>query len=160
MSTTEITAPEGLPFVTITCTFDAPRELLLRAHTDPELLVRWLGPRRMQMTVQEFEARDGGRYRYTHAEPGGEEHVFRGVFHGTPSVDGIVQTFEYENWPGHVSLESVAFEESDGRTTVVGRSVFQSVEARDAMVGGGMEHGVREGHDRLAEVLADLVPAR
>ena len=158
MGTTRITAEPGLPFIEIEREFDAPRDLVFRAHTDPELLVQWLGPRRMTMTVERLEIRDGGTWRFIHREPDGTEHGFHGVFHGTPSVDWMVQTFEYEGAPGHVSLESLTLEERDGRTLVRAHSVYQSVEARDAMIESGMEHGVNEGYERLDELVARLVP--
>ena len=105
MAKTQIIAKPGMPQIEITREFDAPRELLFRAHTDPKLLVQWLGPRRLTMTIDRFDARDGGTWRYTHRDTDGTEYGFHGVFHGTPSVDGIVQTFEFEGAPGHVSLK-------------------------------------------------------
>ncbi len=158
MATTRITAEPGLPFIDLEREFDAPRDLIFRAHTDPDLLVQWLGPRRLTMTIDRMEIRDGGTWRYVHREPDGTEHGFHGVFHGTPSVDGIVQTFEYEGAPGHISLESLKLEERDGRTVVRIHSVYQSVEGRDAMVESGMEQGVNEGYERLDELIARLVP--
>jgi uncharacterized protein YndB with AHSA1/START domain len=158
MGTTRITAEPGLPFIDFAREFDAPRDLLYRAHTDPELLVQWLGPRRLTMTVDRYEVRDGGTWRYTHREADGTEYGFHGVFHGTPSPDGMVQTFEFEGAPGHVSLDSIVFEEHDGRTLMRGRSVHQSVEARDAMVASGMESGLTEGYERLDELVARLTP--
>jgi uncharacterized protein YndB with AHSA1/START domain len=158
MARTTITAPPGIPFIDITREFAGPRELLFRAHTDPELLVQWLGPRRLAMHVDRYELRDGGTWRYTHRDEAGNEFGFHGVFHGTPSPDGIVQTSEFEGAPGHVSLESVRFEEADGRTRVRVHAVYQSVEARNAMVESGMEAGLSEGYERLDEVLARLVP--
>jgi uncharacterized protein YndB with AHSA1/START domain len=154
MSATTITVEPGMPFVDMSRQFSASRDLLFRAHTDPNLLVQWLGPRRFTMHVDRFEVRDGGTWRYTHRDADGTEYGFHGVFHGTPSPDGIVQTFEFEGAPGHVSLDSLTFEERDGCTTVRVHSVFQTVEARDAMVGGGMASGVTEGHDRLDELVA------
>lgn len=158
MPKTEIIAEKGKPNLTILREFDAPRELLLRAYTEPELLSQWLGPRGLEMKVEQFEARDGGRYRYIHTDEAGNEYRFRGVFHGDPSVDSIVQTFEYEGWPGHVSLDSLWFEERNGKTFVRSVSAFQSVEDRDAMVESGMERGVVEGHERLDELLVRLAP--
>jgi uncharacterized protein YndB with AHSA1/START domain len=160
MAKTQITAEPGVPQIVITREFDAPRELLFRAYTEPELLVQWLGPRRMTMIVDRFEVRDGGIWRYTHQDAAGNEHAFHGVFHGTPSPDGIVQTSEYEGSPGHVSLETATFEEHGGRTLVRLNSVFQSVEDRDRMVESGMEQGVNEGMERLDELLARLIPVR
>ncbi|HYI14011.1 MAG TPA: SRPBCC family protein, partial [Thermomicrobiales bacterium] len=134
MGKTQITAEPGTPFLQITREFDAPRELLFRAHTEPDLLVQWLGPRGVTMTVDHYEIRDGGTWRYIHADDEGNEYGFHGVFHGQPSIDGIVQTFEFEGAPGHVMLEWMTFEERDGKTLLIGKSVAQSVEDRDAMV--------------------------
>jgi len=156
VTTTTITAEPGVPYIEMTREFDAPRDLLFRAHTDPELLVQWLGPRRLTMTIDRLEPRDGGTWRYTHRDTDGTEYGFHGVYHGTPSPDGIVQTFEFEGAPGHVSLDSLVLEERDGRTLLRGHSVFQSVEDRDAMIQSGMETGVNESMDRLAELVARL----
>jgi uncharacterized protein YndB with AHSA1/START domain len=78
------------------------------------------------------------------------------VFHGDPSPDAIVQTFEFEAAPGHVSLQTVTFAEHDGRTLVRSVSGFQSVEDRDAAIGSGMERGIHESFARLGELLAEL----
>src|SRR5690606_23413804 len=118
MSKTTIVAQPGTQQIEISREFAAPAALVLRAFTEPDLLIRWLGPRRLTMTTDQFEARNGGTYRYIHRDEAGNEYGFRGVFHGTPSLDGIVQTFEFEGWPGHVSLESMTFEERDGKTIV------------------------------------------
>lgn len=158
MGTTKIIAERGVPFIDITREFDAPRDVLFRAHTDPELLVQWLGPRRLTMIIDRYDVRDGGSWRYIHRDEDGSEYGFHGVFHGTPSPDCMVQTFEFEGAPGHVSLDSITLEERDGRTTVRGHSVFQSVEARDAMVAAGMQDGLSEGYERLDELIAKLVP--
>jgi uncharacterized protein YndB with AHSA1/START domain len=156
MSKTQITAEPGSPLITITCEFDAPRDLVFRAYTEPDLLTRWLGPRELTMAIEQWDVHDGGRWRYVHTNPAGSSFGFHGVFHGTPSAEGIVQTFEYEGAPGHVKLDSVTFEEVDGRTLVRTVSAFQSVEDRDGMVASGMEHGIRDSDDRLSELLAEL----
>jgi uncharacterized protein YndB with AHSA1/START domain len=157
MGKTQITAEPGTPFLQITREFDAPKELLFRAYTEPDLLVQWLGPRSVTMKVDRYDVRDGGSWRYTHADDEGNEYGFHGVFHGQPSVEaGIVQTFEFEGAPGHVMLEWMTFEERDGKTLLIGNSVAQSVEDRDAMVESGMETGVVEGYERLDELLSRL----
>lgn len=156
---TQIIAEPGVPQIVITREFDAPRELVYRAHTDPELLVRWLGPRRMTMTVERYEVRDGGTWRFIHRDTDGTEAGFHGVFHGTPSPDNLVRTFEFEGAPGHVSLETATFADHGGKTLVRTNAVFQSVEDRDAMIQSGMESGVNEGMERLDELLARLVAA-
>ena len=156
MSATRIDAPAGVPFIDITREFDAPRDLVFRAYTEPDLLVQWLGPRQYTMTIDTYEPRDGGRWRYIHSDADGNAWGFHGVFHGEQTPDGMLQTFEFEGAPGHVALESLTFEERDGKTTARTHSVYQSVEARDAMVESGMEGGVNDGFDRLDELLAKL----
>ena len=158
MTTTQVTAEPGTPYIDFTREFDAPRDLLFRAHTDPELLVQWLGPRRLTMVIDRYDVEDGGKWRYIHRDQDGTEYGFHGVFHGTPSPDGLVQTFEFEGAPGHVSLDWLTFEERDGRTVLHGHSVFQSVQARDAMVQSGMEGGLSEAYERLDELIPELVP--
>ncbi|HEV7127929.1 MAG TPA: SRPBCC family protein [Ktedonobacterales bacterium] len=160
MATTQITAEPGIPQIVITREFNAPRELLFRAHTDPALLEQWLGPRHMTMIVDHFDVRDGGTWRYTHRDAEGHEASFHGVYHGTPSVDGIVQTFEFEGVPGHVSLETLTFEDLNGRTVLRTNGVFQSVADRDAAVESGMESGINDSMARLDELLTRLIPAR
>jgi uncharacterized protein YndB with AHSA1/START domain len=156
MGTWEITAEPGLPYIDMEAEFAAPRELLFRAHVEPELIAQWLGPRKYETIVERMEVRDGGSWRFIH-RGGGEEHAFRGVFHGEPSVEGITQTWEYEGWPGHVSLERLTFEEREGRTTLRTRAVYQSIEDRDGMIASGMEEGVNDGYARLDDLLARLV---
>ena len=157
MSKTEITAEPGSPQVVVTREFDAPPAEVLRAHTDPDLVVRWLGPRRYKMELDRWDVRDGGTWRYVHRDDDGNEFGFHGVFHGEPSVDGFVQTFEFEGYPGHVSLDTATFEDlGDGRTRLRANAVFQSVEDRDGMLQSGMESGMNEGYDRLDEMLAEI----
>jgi uncharacterized protein YndB with AHSA1/START domain len=158
MNKTTITAEPGIPQITITREFDAPRELVFRAHTDPQLLVQWLGPRDLTLTIDRYEVRDGGTWRYVHTDAQGHEYGFHGVFHGTPSPDAIVQTFEFEGVPGHVNLYTITLEQQEGggRTLMRTVSSFQSVEDRDGMVASDMERGVRDSADRLEELLARL----
>lgn len=159
MGTTRITAEPGIPQIVIEREFDAPRDLIYRAWTDPELLTQWLGPRNLTMEIDHFDVRDGGTWRYVHRDEQGNAYGFHGVFHGDPSPDGVVQTFEFEGAPGHVSLDTLTLEERDGKTLARTSSVFQTVEARDAMVESGMEHGIEDGFERLDELIATLAPA-
>jgi len=99
MSKTEITAEPGIPMIVITREFDAPRELVFRAHTDPDLVVQWLGPRDLTTAIERYEVRNGGAWRYVQTDAEGSTYGFRGVFHGDPSPDAIVQTFEFEGAP-------------------------------------------------------------
>jgi len=154
MNETTITAQPGTPFIEVAREFDAPRERVFRAWTDPEIVPHWLGPRGMTMKLFEFDARPGGGYRYTHADESGE-YGFRGVFHNVVLNELVIQTFEYDGAPNQVSLDTTRFEDlGDGRTRVHGRTVFSTIENRDAMLAGGMEHGLRDSMERLDEVLA------
>jgi uncharacterized protein YndB with AHSA1/START domain len=153
MSELKITAEPGVPQILTEREFDAPRELIYRAFTEPELLAQWLGPRNYTMSIDRFDLRDGGTWRYTHTDGEGNEYAFHGVFHGEPSPEGMVQTFEFEGAPGHVSMDTLSLDERDGSTIVRTNTVFQSVEARDAMVEAGMSIGMSEGYDQLEELL-------
>ena len=158
MAKLTVTAEPGTPFIETTRDFAATPEVLFRAWTEPDLLKRWLGPRDSgPMTIHGYDVRHGGNYRYTFAGEAGSEWGFRGVFHGEPSLEaGITQTFEFEGWPGHVSLETLTFEPHGDTTTIRTRSVFQSVADRDGMVESGMEGGMAEGYDKLDELLPEL----
>lgn len=152
---TVISAPAGQPFVDMEREFDAPAELVHRAHLEPDLVVQWLGPRKYRMTLDTWDARPGGAYRYVHGNEEGE-FAFHGVFHST-DIDNTVQTFEFEGWPGHVSLDQLRIEDiGGGRSRVRVHSVFQSVADRDGMVQSGMGEGVEDGYNRLEELLAKL----
>ena len=156
MSKTAITAEPGIPMIIVTREFDAPRDLVFRAHTDPDLLVRWLGPRDLTTTIDRYETRNGGTWRFLQTDAEGNTYGFHGVFHGEPSPDGIVQTFEFEGASGHVCLQTATLAERGGKTLVRTVSAFQSVQDRDAMVASGMERGVHDSGERLAELLARL----
>ncbi|MHA7181409.1 SRPBCC family protein [Arthrobacter sp. MDB2-24] len=154
---TTITAEPGQPFVDIVREFNAPRSVVFRAFTEPDLVRQWLGPRRITMEVLEFDAVTGGSYSYIHRDDEGHAYGFRGVFHTVLAPERIIQTFEFEGAPHQASIESMVLEElDDGRTRCSARSVFLAVEARDAMISSGMENGVIEGYERLDDVLSSL----
>lgn len=156
MAETEITADPGVPQIVVRRDFDAPPELLLRAHVEPELLERWLGPRWLTTTVDHLDARHGGTWRYTQRDGRGDAHTFHGLYHGTPSPDGIVQTWEYEGQPGRVSLNTITFERLQSQTRLRQSTVFQSLEDRDGYLEAGAEAGVRESMERLDQMLAAI----
>jgi len=152
---TRIDLGTDLPTIVITREFDAPPSKVFRAHTDPDLIRRWLGPRGLEMTVDRWDCRTGGEYRYIHSRDG-EEYAFHGSFHEVRPEQLIVQTFTFEGMPDSVALEKVVLEDlGDGRTRLVATSLGDSFEARDAMVASGMEQGIVEGYERLDEVLAE-----
>jgi uncharacterized protein YndB with AHSA1/START domain len=160
MSTTTHDTPIELdtdvPLVRITREFDAPVDKVFRAHTDPELVRQWLGPRDLEMTVERYDCRTGGSYRYLHRR-GDEEYGFHGSFHEVRPSELIVQTFTFEGFPDGVALEKLVLEDiGGGRTRLTATSLVDSFEGRDAFVASGMESGVVEGYERLDEVLAKL----
>lgn len=157
---TTINAVPGKQEIFITREFDAPRELVFKAYTDPELVLQWLGGQcDLTMRIEKFEARTGGSYRYVHTDPAGNEYGFHGVCHESTAPERIIQTFEFEGLPeaGHVAMETTKFEAlPNNRTRVVTQSVFQSVADRDGMLQSGMEQGVLDSHARLEELLATV----
>ncbi len=158
MSETNIQAPDGVPYIDVSREFEAPRNLVFRAFTEPDLLVQWLGPGKYEMVIDTYDVRAGGSWRYIHRDGNGNEYGFHGVFHGEPSPDGMVQTFEFEGAPGHVALDKLVLEERDGRTIVHTHSVYQSLEARNAMVESGMAEGMDAGFNKLDLLLERMAP--
>jgi uncharacterized protein YndB with AHSA1/START domain len=156
---TIVTAEPGKQELFVTREFDAPRELVFRAHTDPQLFVQWLGPRDLSTTLETFEPTSGGRWRFVQKDKDGNEFGFHGVHHDVTTPERIIGTFEFEGLPeaGHVILETTTFETlPGGRTRVTTHSVFQSIEDRDGMVQAGMESGVMDGFERLDELLEKI----
>ena len=152
---TEIIVDTNVPLVRITREFDAPPEKVFRAHTDPELVAQWLGPRRHEMRIDHYDCRTGGSYRYVHASDG-NEYGFHGSFHEVRPPELIVQTFTFDGFPDGVALEKLVLENlGNGRTRLVATSLCDSFEDRDAFVASGMEEGMRECYERLDELLAD-----
>jgi uncharacterized protein YndB with AHSA1/START domain len=151
---TEIIVDSEVPVVRIIREFDAPPEKVFRAHADPELFARWCGPKGTEMRVEHYDCRTGGSYRFVHIDQG-QEYGFRGCFHDVRPGELIVQTFTFEGMPDGVALEKIRFEDlGDGRTRLISTSLVDSFEDRDAFVASGMDVGVREGYERLDEVLA------
>jgi uncharacterized protein YndB with AHSA1/START domain len=156
---TIITAEPGKQELFVTREFEAPRELVFKAYTDPDIYVRWLGPRGMTMTLETFEPVSGGRWRFIQKDQDGNEYAFHGVHHDVSAPERIISTFEFEGLPepGHVILETTRFEDLPGdRTRVTSQSVYQSVEDRDGMIAAGMESGTVDSYDRLDEILENL----
>ena len=151
---TEIIVDPDVPLVRIIREFDAPPEKVFRAHTDPDLFVQWNGPRGMETRVDHHDCRTGGSYRYVMSDESGE-YGFRGCFHEVRPAELLVQTFTFEGMPDGVALERLIFEDlGDGRTRLTSTSVVDSFEDRDAFVASGMDVGVRDGYERLDELLA------
>ena len=152
---TTIEADPQLPVITIVRDFAAPAERVYRAWTDPELVVKWLGPNSTEMKIDRWEATTGGRYRYTAWQGGQEVAAFYGSFHEARPAERLVQTFTWEGMPDGVSLETMTFTDlGDGRSRVTSVSVVDSLEGRNAILSSGMEVGVYEGYAKLDALLA------
>jgi uncharacterized protein YndB with AHSA1/START domain len=151
---TAIHVDTEVPLVRITREFDAPVSKVYRAHVDPELYAQWVGPETRGATIDRWDARTGGSYRYVITSDGFEAG-FNGVFHELRENELIVQTFAFEGVPDGVALEKVRFEElPGGRTRLIATSLVDSFADRDAFVASGMESGVIEGYRKLDALLA------
>ena len=134
--------------------FDAPRERVWQAFTDPELIPQWWGLRSTTTIVEQMDVRPGGKWRFVQRSEDGSEMGFSGEFREINNPASLTWTFGWDGMPGHASVETVTFTEQDGGTLVSSVSVFESREDRDGMLDTGMEGGMRETYDRLAELLA------
>ena len=155
---TEILADEGKQELFIIREFEAPRGLVFRAYTEPDLYGQWVGPNDLTMTVNEMNAVDGGSYEFVH-ERDGHAYRFHGVYHEVLSPERIIGTFEFDGLPekGHVIMGTTKFEDlGDGRSRLVHQSVFQSVADRDGMLQSGMERGVKDGYEKLDRLLIEM----
>ena len=156
MPKTDYTIEPGRQEIISEVVLDAPRELVFKAYTDPELFARWWGPRQYTNHVEKFDSRPGGEWRVVQRAADGGEHAFRGVNHDVVAPERICQTFEYEGVPGHVALQTATFEGLGNKTKVVAQIVFQSVMDRDGMVSSGMRSGADESMERLADLLDEM----
>jgi len=160
MNKAQMIAEPGKQEIRVTRVFDAPRELLFKALTDPALVPQWWGQRNSNLTVDKMEVRKGGIWRYVERDVEGNEYAFSGVYHAIVPGEQVISTFEFEPLPGHhVILETMKLSDEDGKTRLSVTSVFQSVEDRDGMLQSGMEGGMNESYDRLDELIAQLQKA-
>ncbi|GAC1565938.1 MAG: SRPBCC family protein [Ktedonobacteraceae bacterium] len=156
---TTLLAEPGKQEIVITREFDAPRELVFKACTDPKLIPQWWGPRYLSTEVDKMDVRPGGQWRFLNRDAEGNEFAFHGVYHEVLAPERIIDTFEFEGLPetGHVTLETMKLEVlPGGRTRLTIQSVFQSVADRDGMLQTDMEVGVNDTYDRLAELLKKM----
>jgi uncharacterized protein YndB with AHSA1/START domain len=156
VGTLKLVAEPGKHDIVTSREFNAPRDLVFKAFTDPTLLPKWWGPTRMTTTIDQMEVRMGGIWRYVLRDLAGNESGFHGVYHEVLASKRLVFTFEWEGMPGHVLLETVTFAAHDGKTLVTDSSIFQSVADRDGMLRSGMEEGTNESYDRLDDLLANV----
>ena len=142
--------------ILITREFDAPRHLVYRAWTTPELVKRWWSGNRGETTIAEIDLRVGGGWRCVMVTEGGFEVAFRGEYREIVPNERIVSTEVYEGMPEGEALNTVTFDEADGRTTLTMLVEHASKEARDAHVNSGMEVGMQEGMDLLEQIAISL----
>lgn len=155
-TTTLTVTARGDREIVMTREFDAPRRLVFDAWTRPELLKRWLGVRGgWTLAVCEVDLRVGGAYRYVWRHEGrGREMGAGGVFREIARPDRFVCTERFDDpWYQGESVNDTVLTEREGRTTVTVTSTYVSRETRDAVLASGMERGVAESYDRLAELL-------
>ncbi|MEQ8676164.1 MAG: SRPBCC family protein [Aggregatilineales bacterium] len=156
MTKLNLVAEPGKHDIIIKREFNASREKIFKVLTDPKLVSEWWGPRDLTTVVDEMDVRMGGIWRYVQSDADGNSYAFRGVYHQVSAPECLVFTFEFEEMPGHILLETVTLTEENGKTTLTDVSVFQSIADRDGMVASGMESGAQDSWDRLEEVLATL----
>ena len=137
--------------------FDAPRDRVFATITDPELIPEWWGPNGTSTTVDQMDVRPGGSWRFVVHNSDGTETAFRGTYREITPPERMVQTFEWEGMPGHVSVETATFEDLGDRTRISTTALFHTTEERDGMLGSGMEGGMNEMYVRLDELLTTLV---
>jgi uncharacterized protein YndB with AHSA1/START domain len=159
-ATKEITRPATVTTPTdrtirIERIFDAPRDRVWRAFTEPGLVAQWWG-RGNKLTIERFEVERGGHWRFVeHSDEG--SHGFEGRFREVTPPERMVQTFEWDGMPGYTVLETVELQDlGDGRTRVVNSSLFYTTEERDGMLQSGMEGGLNESYAALDRVLAAM----
>ncbi|MGI5521293.1 SRPBCC family protein [Micromonospora sp. CA-259024] len=140
--------------ITLTRSFDAPRELVYAAHTKAEHLKHWWG--RGNPLDVEIDFREGGHYRCVEHASDGNDYAFRGEYREIVVPERIVQTFEFEGMPGHVAVETLVFTEQDGRTILTSTTRFDTTAERDGMVDSGMAQGAAESYAALDRYLTTL----
>jgi uncharacterized protein YndB with AHSA1/START domain len=155
-NTMRVTTPTEREIM-ITREIDAPRDLVYAALTSAEHIPHWWGRAKSTLSHCEIDARPGGRWRFVERDPDGNEFGFRGEFRELDPPARIVQTFEWEGLPGHISVETMTLDDLGSRTRITVRSLFDTVEDRDGMLQSGMETGAAESYDRLERYVVSLV---
>jgi uncharacterized protein YndB with AHSA1/START domain len=155
----KVETPEDRPETIMTRTFNAPRELVFKAHSSCEHVSKWWGPRRHSFASCEMDFVEGGAWRYVlRNEDGSEEYPFKGEFREIQAPERLTWTFifDVEPFKEHETLETIVFSEEDGQTTVTVTSFYPSIEIRDFVLTTGMTEGLAETWDRLEEYAATL----
>lgn len=150
----QVTTPSNRE-IRIERVFNASRDRVWRAYTDPALLAQWWG-RGNRLVIERFELQRGGHWRFVeHGDDG--VHGFEGRFREIRPPERLVQTFEWDGMPGYVAIQTATFEELEGgRTRVVTTALFHTTEERDGMLHSGMEEGMAQSYAALDRVLASI----
>jgi uncharacterized protein YndB with AHSA1/START domain len=147
--------------IVITRIFDAPRALVYQVFTEAQYVPQWWAPGSVTTRVDTFDVRPGGRWRVVQRDAEGKEYVFSGVYQEVVPPERLVYTFEFEDMPGHIVVETVILEaQGDAQTLMTVSDVYQSVEDLEGMLGTGMEEGAIESYDRLSRLLEALQQER
>lgn len=151
---TKLDVPPGTQSLSITRDFHATPTQVFRAHIDPELYMKWVGPDTINSTIREWNATTGGKWSYVSTDDS-DEYRFFGSFHEIRENERIVQTFTYEGFPDAVQLEILTLTDlGDGVTRLNSTAIFDSIESRDGMVAAGMETGIVDGYNKLDAMFA------
>jgi len=156
------TATVSLPTdeqILITREFNAPRHLVWRAWTTPELVKRWWHANRGEVTVAEIDLRVGGTWRYVSVTPDGLEVAFHGEYLEIVPDERLVSTEVYEGYPDAQAVDTLTLTEANGRTTLAVLLARVLYEHRDGHIESGMEPGMQDALDLLEQVAVSLVPA-
>jgi uncharacterized protein YndB with AHSA1/START domain len=156
------TATVSLPTdeqILITREFNAPRHLVWKAWTTPELVKRWWHANRGEVTVAEIDLRVGGTWRYVSVTPDGLEVAFHGEYLEIDPGERLVSTEVYEGYPDAVAVDTLTLAEANGRTTLTVLVQHSSKEHRDGHIESGMEPGMQDALDLLEQVAVSLVSA-
>jgi uncharacterized protein YndB with AHSA1/START domain len=154
----KVEAPEDRPVTIMSRAFDAPRDLVFKAHSSCEHVSKWWGPRRHSFASCEMDFVEGGAWRYVLRDADGSEYPFKGEFLEIQAPERLIWTFIFDVEPfnEHAGVETMIFSEEDGQTTLTVTSVYPSIEIRDAVVSTGMVEGAAETYERLEEYAATL----
>jgi uncharacterized protein YndB with AHSA1/START domain len=137
--------------------FDGPRDLVWKLWTDPLMIPKWWGQRNYKTTVDKMDFRPGGEWRFIQTDPDGNEFGFHGIYREIVVPEKISQTFNFEPiGPGHELVEIVTFREIEGKTRMISKAIYNSIQDLEGMVRSGMEEGSNETMDRFAELLKEF----
>ena len=153
--TAVITLPSDTEIL-VTREFNAPKHLVYKAYTTPELVRRWWAGKRGEMTVAEIDLRVGGTWRSVMIASDGTEVAFHGTYREIVPNERLVHTEVYEAMPEHEAVNTLTFAETDGRTTLTILIDCGTREVRDGMMASGMEVGMQEAYDRMEQVAIEL----